>query len=190
MSNILLIIIVLVMALLAPSQGVANNSTLSGLSTAHARVMNDPGNLEFLYEYAREAIRLGNYEAAIGALESMLIIAGNQPRLLLEIGTLYQRLDAPKTAQFYLRRARKYADKGAGDSATAKRYLTTARKQISDHSLTGLSALASDIRAIPVAHRRLMRFCPEACLFPGRSPVIPKMMSMPSCCHAQNIGTS
>ncbi len=124
-------------AWLAPFQGVANNSTLSQLSTAHTRVMEDPGNLTFLYDYAQEAIRLGNYEAAIGALESMLIIAGNQPRLLLELGTLYQRLGAPRTAQSYLNRARKYADESSPDSATAKRFLATARKQTSDHSLTG-----------------------------------------------------
>lgn len=117
--------------------GRAVDGTLTDLSAAHARIMEDPGNLEFLYAYAHAAIRLGNYEAAIGALESMLIIAGNQPRLLLEIGVLYQRLGAPRTAQAYLKRARQYADKGSADAADAQRFLHGAGKQTADHAFRG-----------------------------------------------------
>jgi len=125
------------MFVLAAERSEADLTTLSELSAVHERVLDDPGNLEFLYQYAQAAIRLGNYEAAIGALEGILLIAGDHPGLLLQIGTLYQRLDAPRTAKSYIKRARQYAEQGSDVSIASKRYLDSINKQISDHSFSG-----------------------------------------------------
>lgn len=123
--------------LLGVQQSEADTSTLSELSAAHERVLDEPGNVEFLYEYAQQAIRLGNYEAAIGALEGILVMHGDHPGLLLQIGSLYQRLDAPRTARSYLERARKHADKGSDVAAASRRLLDSINERISDHTVSG-----------------------------------------------------
>ena len=73
-------------------------------------LMADPSNLELLYAYAQEAIRAGEFESAVAVLESMLVIARNQPRVLLELAALYEKLGAHTIAQSYLDRAKALAD--------------------------------------------------------------------------------
>ncbi len=139
LGRILAILLVLGHLMWWPQRLPADTASLKELGEAHVQLMEDPGNLDYLYAYAQQAIRLGNYEAAIGALESMLILAGNQPRLLLEIGALYERLGAPKTAQYYFKQARKYAAEGSEDAAHAGRFLNTAKKRSSDHIIHGFA---------------------------------------------------
>ena len=62
------------------------------LDKLYEEVLKDPANLELLYEYAQEAINVANFEAAISALEGMLVVSKRQPRVLFELGTLYKRL--------------------------------------------------------------------------------------------------
>jgi tetratricopeptide (TPR) repeat protein len=76
------------------------------LDDKYQLLLNDPSNLDNLYNYAQQAIKEGKFEAAIAALESMLVIASNQPRVLLELGTLYYRLGAQKIARTYINRSK------------------------------------------------------------------------------------
>lgn len=75
------------------------------LDDKYQALINDPANLDNLYNYAQQAIKEGEFEAAIAALESMLVVASNQPRILLELGTLYYRLGAQKIARTYISRS-------------------------------------------------------------------------------------
>lgn len=62
----------------------------------------DPDNLDLLFELARVAVELEDYEAAVGALERMLIFNPDLPRVRLELGALYFRLGSYELARAYL----------------------------------------------------------------------------------------
>ncbi|MSP52525.1 MAG: hypothetical protein EXQ91_09110 [Alphaproteobacteria bacterium] len=69
---------------------------------AFRSVFSDPGNLDKSFRYAEIAIQVGNYEAAISALERMLIVEPDLPRVRLELGVLYFRLASHELAKTYL----------------------------------------------------------------------------------------
>lgn len=64
-------------------------------------MMDKPGNLDVAFEYAALSSQVGDLEGAIATLERMLIFAPGLPRLQLELGVLYFRLGAYKTAGTY-----------------------------------------------------------------------------------------
>ena len=65
-------------------------------------LISDPTNLDNLFEYANLSILIGDLEAAIGVFEQMLFYQPNLPRIRLELGVLYFRLNAYSSAQNYL----------------------------------------------------------------------------------------
>ncbi len=69
------------------------------------RMLEEPANLDIAFEYAAVSSRLRDYEAAITALERMLIFAPGLPRVQLELGVLYYRLESYETARDYFKRA-------------------------------------------------------------------------------------
>lgn len=75
------------------------------ISRAYDELLANPTNVTLIYRYAQLQISAGNYEAAAGALEQMLILAPDQPRVQFELGALYMRMGAPQTALPYLRQA-------------------------------------------------------------------------------------
>ncbi len=66
----------------------------------------DPGSLDKSFRFAELAVRKGNYEAAISALERMLLLNPELPRVRLELGVLYFRLGSFQLARSYLARVR------------------------------------------------------------------------------------
>jgi len=80
------------------------------LDDKYRALLDDPANLANLYNYAQQAIKEGEFESAIAALESMLVISSNQPRVYLELGTLYYRLGAQQIAKTYINQTRKLVD--------------------------------------------------------------------------------
>lgn len=64
-------------------------------------MLDQPGNLDAAFEYAALSSQVGDLEGAIATLERMLIFAPGLPRLQLELGVLYFRLSAFKTAKTY-----------------------------------------------------------------------------------------
>ena len=138
MSNrILLAVVLFSVALFSQPQALARSQPTGELQSAHERLLEDPANLDLLYEYAQIAIEQGNFEAAISALEGMLVIARNQPRVLLELGVLYQRLGAPRVAQAYLQRAKAISGAGSTVSTFADEYLGEAEDRISPNVWSG-----------------------------------------------------
>jgi tetratricopeptide (TPR) repeat protein len=74
------------------------------------RTLVDPTNLDVVFRYAEVATQLGDYEAAITALERTLFFNPDLPRVQLELGVLYFRLGSYQAAQGYLERARQSPD--------------------------------------------------------------------------------
>ena len=60
-----------------------------------------PDDLPAAFRFAEVETRLGDYEAAIGALERMLFYNKDLPRVRLELGVLYFRLGSYGTARTY-----------------------------------------------------------------------------------------
>lgn len=66
---------------------------------AFQELFRDPGNLEKTFKFAELAVKVGNYETAISALERMLLVNPNLPRVRLELGVLYFRLGSYQVAK-------------------------------------------------------------------------------------------
>ena len=63
---------------------------LPALSTCgDPAMMADPGNLDKTFAFAGLAVDVGDIDGAISALERMLLIDPNLPRVKLELGVLY-----------------------------------------------------------------------------------------------------
>jgi Tetratricopeptide repeat len=69
------------------------------------RSLRDPGNLDVAFAYADAAAKLGDNEAAVSALERMLLFNPNLPRVQLELGALYFRMGSYDSARAYFERA-------------------------------------------------------------------------------------
>src|SRR6266851_1725529 len=55
-------------------------------------MLRNPANLDATFAYAEAAAKLGDNEAAVSALERMLLFNPSLPRVELELGTLYFRM--------------------------------------------------------------------------------------------------
>jgi len=71
-------------------------------------LIDDPTNMDNLFQYANLSILLGDLEAAVGVFEQMLIYDDELPRIRLELGVLYYRLGAYTTAKVYLDSVKRY----------------------------------------------------------------------------------
>jgi hypothetical protein len=69
------------------------------------QMLNDPANLDATFAYADVSAKLGDNEAAVSALERMLLFNPNLPRVDLELGTLYFRMGSFEIAKSYFNKA-------------------------------------------------------------------------------------
>jgi tetratricopeptide (TPR) repeat protein len=96
---------------LVSAPAVAQTSGEDGLAARRdalfAQTLQDPTNLDVAFEYAMVSAQLGDYEAAIAALERMLVFAPNLPRVQLELGALYYRIGATDVARAYFEAAQR-----------------------------------------------------------------------------------
>jgi len=72
---------------------------------AFDEMLRQPANLDVLFKFATVATRTGDYEGAVSALERMLLINPDLPRVRLELGVLYFRLGSYEIARTYLETA-------------------------------------------------------------------------------------
>lgn len=70
-----------------------------------AATVADPANVDTSFRYAEVATKLGDFEAAIGALERIIFYNPNLPRVRLELGVLYFRLGSYEMARSYFESA-------------------------------------------------------------------------------------
>lgn len=69
------------------------------------QMLKNPSNLDVTFAYADVAAQLGDNEAAVAALERMLLFNPNLPRVDLELGVLYFRMGSFEAAQSYFDKA-------------------------------------------------------------------------------------
>src|SRR5947209_12428327 len=69
------------------------------------QMLRDPGNLDVTFTYADVSARLGDNEAAVSALERMLLFNPDLPRVQLELGALYFRMGSFEIARTYFDKA-------------------------------------------------------------------------------------
>jgi len=74
------------------------------------QMLERPTDLDLLFTFAGVAVQLGNYEAAIGAYERMLLLRPDLPRVQLELGALYYRLGSYQAARRYFELAQAAPD--------------------------------------------------------------------------------
>ncbi len=68
--------------------------------------LKNPSDPATVLRYAEAAVKVNDLEGAISALERLLLINGDQPRVKLELGTLYYRLGSYEAARAYFESAR------------------------------------------------------------------------------------
>ena len=89
---------------MAAAQGVSANTppeVQKAYDAAFQTMIADPGNLDKTFAYAQLAIQTGDLEGAIAALERMLFVNPDLPRVRLELGVLYFRLGSFAAAKNY-----------------------------------------------------------------------------------------
>lgn len=110
---------------------------------AFAESLAKPGDPAVLVRYAELAVRAGNLEGAISALERLLLIDADQPRIRLELGVLYYRLGSYQAARNYLEGARTSASAHPETRARADEFIAmidanTTKSTFSGEVLAGL----------------------------------------------------
>jgi hypothetical protein len=100
------------------------------------QMLRHPDNLDVAFAYADVSARLGDYEAAVSALERMLLFNPNLPRVQLELGALYFRMGSYDLARAYFDKA------AAANPPPAVRqrideYMAQIEKAQSRHHLSG-----------------------------------------------------
>src|SRR5476649_2030618 len=74
---------------------------------AFQEMLRQPANLDVLFKFASLATQTGDLEGAVSALERMLLVNPDLPRVRLELGVLYYRLGSYEVARTYLESALK-----------------------------------------------------------------------------------
>jgi hypothetical protein len=80
--------------------------TRAAFDAAFRETLRNPSDPQTIVRYADLAVKVGDLEAAVTALERLLLIEGDQPRVRLELGLLYFRLRSYEVARAYFEGAR------------------------------------------------------------------------------------
>ncbi len=126
---------------------------------AFAAMLADPANLDKIFRFAELAVAVGDLEGAVSALERMLLIDANLPRVRLELGVLYYRLGSFEAARTYLLAALAAKDLPQDVRGRAETFLAEIEKQSSPSKLFGTLMLGlryqSNANAAPTGNVRV-----------------------------------
>jgi cytochrome c-type biogenesis protein CcmH/NrfG len=75
-----------------PTPAAAGGDLQHQYDEAFQEMLRQPANLDVLFKFASLASKTGDLEGAVSALERMLLIDNNLPRVRLELALLYYRL--------------------------------------------------------------------------------------------------
>lgn len=95
---------------------------------AFQATLEKPSDPETLARFAELAVKMGDIEGAISALERLLLIDANQPEVKLELGVLYYRLGSKEAALTYLEGARSSSEASPQVRDRAEEFLKAARR--------------------------------------------------------------
>lgn len=116
----------------APSQDLQ-----SQYDAAFQEMLRKPADLDVLFKFATLATQTGDLEGAISALERMLLIDPNLPRVRLELGVLYYRLGSYEVARTYLEVALQSQNLPAEVRSRAEQFMAEVQKRQSPSSFSG-----------------------------------------------------
>ena len=97
------------------------------------RMLVKPNDLDATFHFAEIETKLGDYEAAIGALERMLFYNPNLPRVKLELGLLYFRLHSYEMARSYFNAAIAAPDTPQDVRDEVAKFLSAIDRGVSDN---------------------------------------------------------
>lgn len=123
----------------ASAQGVSSEESASLQARKEAlfqRMLQNPADLDTAFAYADVSARLGDNEAAVSALERMLLFNPDLPRVQLELGALYFRMGSFEISRTYFEKALA-ANPPAEVKARVERYLSQITQQSAPESFTG-----------------------------------------------------
>lgn len=115
----------------------ADEDPQAAYRAAFQEMLADPASLDKTFAYARTAIAVRDYEGAIGALERMLFINPELPRVRLELGALYFRLGSYEVSRAYLTTALAAPDVPEAVQARANELLAAIEERLSPHQYSG-----------------------------------------------------
>jgi tetratricopeptide (TPR) repeat protein len=117
---------------------ISNDAELQkAYDAAFAAMMADPQSLDKTFTFAELAARKGDLEGAVSALERMLFVNPDLPRVKLELGVLYFRLGSYETARAYLQSALDTPDVPQAVRERADTFLSEIDRRASVNRLTG-----------------------------------------------------
>ena len=135
--------LIALLALFAPIRAAAQAAAGEDAASLQAekdalfqQMLRAPANLDVTFKYADVAARLGDYEAAVAALERMLLFNPDLPRVQLELGVLYFRMGSYGLARDYFDRAAA-ANPPPDVRARLDQYMAEVEKGESGHRVTG-----------------------------------------------------
>lgn len=98
------------LCLIATYQASANDNKAElrkEFDTTFYKMLDNPADIDVTMKYANLAVKMEDYEAAIPALERILLFNPNLPKVKQELGVLYFKLDSMDMARTYLEDAKK-----------------------------------------------------------------------------------
>jgi tetratricopeptide (TPR) repeat protein len=111
--------------------------TVTQKSELAVNVSNNPSDLDKTYKFVSVSIETGDYEAAIGALERILMFNPRLSRAEMELGFLYARLGAYQAASEHLNSALNIGDLDTSQQTQIRAQLADIDKRNQRNRVTG-----------------------------------------------------
>jgi Flp pilus assembly protein TadD len=111
----------------SPSPAAVSAEDKSAYDAAFQDSLAKPADPDTLVKFAAAAVKIGDLEGAISALERLLLIDGDNPDVQLELGVLYFRLGSLEAARSYLSAVRDSRRASPEAKARAVSFLREAR---------------------------------------------------------------
>ena len=111
----------------APQAATVSPQDRAAYDAAFQETLRKPVDPPTLVKYAEAAIKIGDLEGAISALERLLLIDGDHPEVQLELGVLYFRLGSMEAAKTYLEAVRGSRRATAEQKAKAEGFIKEAK---------------------------------------------------------------
>lgn len=121
----------------AQQPSLPSEQTRAAYDAAFQETLKNPTDPATLIRYADLAVQVGDIEAAISALERLLLIEGDQPKVKLELGVLYFRLGSYEAARTYLESARGSGAASPETKERAAQYLKEVDSKVSRSQFSG-----------------------------------------------------
>ena len=103
--GVLLLLATVLVGCETPSEPTPSGAENAQYQAAFQAMLRDPGNLQTVMIYAEAATKVGDYEGAIGAYESLMLLNSDLPWVRLELGVLYFRLKSYDVSRVHLQAA-------------------------------------------------------------------------------------